>query len=60
MIHRFNHYLIQALDMGPKNRENWQNANYVKIAKFYILDCCHGLFATVLKKTISMLTQSNI
>ena len=47
--------------MGPKNWVIWQNANFVKIGKLYILSSCFELFfATALKKTTNMLRQSNI
>ena len=30
--------------MGPKNWVSWQNANFVKIGKLYILSSCFELF----------------
>ena len=46
--------------MGPKNWEIWQNANFEKIEKLYILSSCFEFSATALKKTTSMFTQSNM
>ena len=61
MIHGLNHYLIQVFHRwGPKNGEIWQNANFVKTAKLYILSSCFEFFCNGPQETTSMLTQSNM